>query len=176
MKKGLVLVISLLCLSLVGCGDKSSSNGTETAKGNVSDYSFKDNIVVMEDLTLEITDYKVIQPGAAGNEYGDKPVIAFWYNVTNTSEKEFDAITAWLVSFDNPIQDNDPNLINTLEPAALPDYNFLDSQTETIKPNGTVECACAYYLDDMTTPVLLKSHKGIGGEFLGEQLYEIEGK
>ena len=35
----------------------------------------------MEDIDLKITKYKVILVGEEGNEHGDAPVIAFWYEI-----------------------------------------------------------------------------------------------
>lgn len=56
----------------------------------------------------------------------------------------------------------------------LPDEQFLDTQSEIIKQGGTVANAVAYELDDDTTPVTLKATKGIMGEDLGEQDFEIK--
>ena len=69
-------------------------------------------------------------------EYSQGPVIAFWYNATNKSGEDIDAISAWLEGNFKAVQDNDPNKINELEVSALPDDRFLDSQTETIKKGG----------------------------------------
>lgn len=163
MKKKLffVVVTLILCFGLIGCSGESEK------------YYFKDNKAVIEDITIEITDYKIIDPGDTGNEYGEKPVIAFWYKTTNTSDKEIDPLSAWLAIF-TAIQDNNENSINELEVGMLPDERFLDSQLENIKKDGTVECAISYELDDSTTPVILKAIKGIDGDELGEQVYEIK--
>jgi hypothetical protein len=56
----------------------------------------------------------------------------------------------------------------------LPDNQFLDSQLETIKQNGTVSNAVAYELDDLETPVTLIATQGISGDKLGEQTFEIK--
>ena len=59
-------------------------NETDKNKVNSSSrdgqYTFKAGKVSMEDIDLKITKYKVIPVGAEGNEYGDSPVIAFWYD------------------------------------------------------------------------------------------------
>lgn len=45
-------------------------------------YTFKVYKESIEDIDLKITKYKVIQVGVEGNEYGDSPVIDFWYDTT----------------------------------------------------------------------------------------------
>ena len=42
------------------------------------------------DLKIQITRYKIIKAGQKGNEYGEKPVIAFWYKTTNLSGDDVD--------------------------------------------------------------------------------------
>ena len=146
----------------------SSSSSKETSP---SEY-FANNELVTKDIKIVITDYKVIQPGETGNEYGDKPVIAFWYDTTNVSGKEgTNATTAWITCFE-AIQDNDPNVVNTLNVGMLPDSTFTDSQLKDIKAGGTVSNAIAYELKDTTTPVLLKASV-LGLTDLGEQTFDI---
>lgn len=103
-------------------------------------------------MTIEITDYKIIPVGSPGNEYGDKPVIAFWYNVTNNGAEDLDPSTARIMNF-TAYQDNNENSVNELEVGMLPDEQFLDSQLEKIKIGGTVANAVSYELDDEITPV-----------------------
>lgn len=138
-----------------------------------SEYYFADNVLISEDVRIEITDWKVIPAGEPGNEYGDDPVIAFWYSTTNlTGNENVSPMTSWIAMF-TAIQDNDPNMVNELNVAPLPDNAFLDTQMATIKKDGSVDCACAYTLSDTTTPVVLKATKGILGEDLGEQTFNI---
>ena len=114
----------------------------------------------------------MIQPGETGNEYGEKPVIAFWYDTTNTgSASEINASTAWIMVFE-AVQDNDPNAVNTLNMGLLPDQQFLDSQVESIKDGGTVSNAVAYELDDTTTPVTLVASDMLGNEY-GRQNFSL---
>ena len=135
--------------------------------------SFSDNVIVTKDYTIEILDYKVIQVGEKGNEYGNSPVIAFWYNTTNTSGKEIDPMSAWIYIM-TAVQDNDPNLVNKLNVASLPDSRFLDSQMAKIKAGGTVENAVAYELSDTETPVELTALESMFGSELGTQTFEIK--
>ena len=191
-KRALVMIFAtFMTMSLVGCGSTSDTNTSDTSNdvGSAvveettdeldedtvdSDYYFKDNILKTKDVKIEITDYKIIPVGEEGNEYGEKPVIAFWYNTTNlTGNEDVNPISAWIAMF-TCIQDNNPNAINELEAGMLPDDRFLDSQMETIKKDGTVENAMSYELDDLETPVTLKATRGVGGEELGEQTFEIK--
>ncbi|WP_397537703.1 DUF5067 domain-containing protein [Rummeliibacillus pycnus] len=190
MKKKLMYVAPMaLALLLAACGgteDKNNSKGdtkTETTVSTQKDtkaeastdekYYFKDGIVKIHDLEIEITKEKVIKPGEKGNEYGEKPVLALWYKVKNLTDKEIDPSTAWFAVFE-VIQDNNKNSVNKLEVGSLPDERFLDSQLETIKKDGTVENAVAYELDDLKTPVKLIASQGIGGKKLGEQTFKIQ--
>lgn len=170
----------LLVSTLVGCSNtnssskKDSDNNAKTVKVAKKDkYYFKDNKLVIHDLNIRITQTKIIQPGETGNEYGEKPVIAFWYKVTNKTNKEIDAMTAWIAVF-KAVQDNNSNTVNELEVASLPDDRFLDTQSQTIKKNGTVENAFAYTLSDTTTPVKLTATKGVGGKKLGSMTYKLQ--
>lgn len=134
--------------------------------------SFANGVLTTDEYIITITDYKVIQPGDTGNEYGDVPVIAFWYDTTNTgSDSDISASVAWIMEFE-AIQDNDPNVVNTLNMAPLPDNQFLDSQIEPIKEGGTVSNAVAYELDDVTTPVTLVASNMMDGEY-GRQEFSL---
>lgn len=170
----------ILASTLVGCSntnsssEKDSDNNTKTVQVAKKDkYYFKDSKLVIHDLNIQITQTKIIQPGETGNEYGEKPVIVFWYKVTNKTNKEIDAMTAWIAVF-KAVQDNNSNTVNELEVVSLPDDRFLDTQSQTIKKNGTVENAVAYTLSDTTTPVKLTATKGVGGKNLGSMTYKLQ--
>lgn len=176
MKKIVVLMLTLLvAFAFVACGDSKPEKGeVKKEKGNYSSKAyFKDNIAEIEDVKIEITDVKVIPVGSTGNEYGEKPVIAFWYKVTNKTDKEITPSTAWMAVF-TAYQDNDPNRENELNVGSDPDERFIDTSFENIKKDGTVEDAIAYELDDLETPVLLKATKGIGGREIGSKEYSIK--
>ena len=193
-KRALALIFAaFMALSVTSCGNSTSpqdSTGGEAAEtqqeaaepqttnkpeddaATESEYYFRDGVLVAEDVKIEITDYKVIPVGETGNEYGESPVIAFWYNTTNIAGEGITPIGAWISKF-TAVQDNDPNLVNTLMVASLPDMNYLESQSQQIKVGGTVKNAIAYSLDDTTTPVILKADFAGLGETLGEQTFEI---
>ena len=145
----------------------------ESAISEAAEYYFDGKNVEIRDLKMEITDVKVIQPGEPGNEYSEKPVIAFWYNTTNKTDKDLNASMAWLVVF-TAIQDNDPNIVNELKVGSAPDEQFLHTQSSTIKNGGTIANAFSYELTDSTTPVTLSATQGIGGPEIGRYDFVIE--
>lgn len=150
----------------------TDSDLDETASSEASKATFANSVLTTDGYTITITDYKVIQPGETGNEYGDVPVVAFWYDTTNTgSDSNINASSAWIMVFE-AIQDNDPNVVNTLNIGMLPDSQFLDSQTQTIKEGGIVSNAISYELDDTSTPVTLVARDIIDGEY-GRQEFPI---
>jgi hypothetical protein len=190
----LACAVGALILVLSGCGGGSTGNsGTansaspSTSQGSSSvgtnatvesseaadgESSFVNGVLTTPDVRIEIVKHKVIPVGKKGNEYGKKPVIAFWYKTTNLSGKKADPmefilnITAY--------QDNNPNSENKLNVGGLPDDRFLDTQMETIKKGGTVENAVAYELDDLTTPVDLVAAADLGMTELGKVTYQLK--
>ena len=187
MIKKTIILTSVLTLAIIsGCGnqDEATNNGssidkevtaenTNVEKETGNELYFKENEAKLNDLKIKITETKVIQTGDKGNEYGEKPVFAIWYEVTNLSDKEIDPNIGWIAVFE-AVQDNNPNAINTLNVGGLPDEQFLDSQSETIKKGGTVKSAIAYELDDLETPVTLIATQGVDGNKLGEQNFNIK--
>lgn len=173
MKKLLATVASLsLAVALSGCGS-SATSGTAPSTENAVDVevpeskapagaTFEDGVFTTSDVTIKITDYRVIPVGEVGNEYGDVPVLAIWYETTNlgTSDRDISSVTEFVVNFE-AFQDNDPNIENRLGVGMLPDDAFLDSQMANIKAGGAQMNAVAYELTDTTTPVeLIASSSG----------------
>lgn len=188
MKKTLTIVTLASAMLLTGCSSNNSSSSSQSSatatssqqassssssQVDTSKPGFTNGTAVLDDINIQITDHKVIPVGEKGNEYGTKPVLALWYKTTNKTGKEINAMMAWMVVF-SAYQDNDPNKENKLNVGMLPDSNFTDSQSANIKKGGTVENAVAYELTDTTTPVKLVATKGIIGEKLGEQTFEIK--
>ena len=183
------LLIALITFSLLisGCSSMKEekkenpvTNETDKNKVNSSgrdgEYTFKDGKVSMEDIDIKITKYKVIPVGEEGNEYGENPVIAFWYDTTNKNGKDIiNPMSAWFAAFpEGPIQDNDKNKVNKLKVAGHPDKTLLNDQSATIKKDGTLSGAVAYELTDLTTPVKLTAYKGVGGIELGSQEFAVK--
>ena len=186
---GLFVTMIVGCAALVGSAvnevDKeldatvggNSSQTFSPSTGDGADDSpsqdgptFENGVLTTPDVKIQITHYKVIKVGQKGNEYGEKPVIAFWYKTTNLSGAKVDPVDA-VLDF-NAYQDNNPNAENELEVGSLPDDRFLDSQTENIKKGGTVENAMAYELDDLATPVELVAVEGLD-EVIGKATYKL---
>ena len=152
-------------------GAKASIGTTENAPK--AEVGFANNVLVTDSYTIEITDYRVIPAGEAGNEYGSAPVIAFWYTTTNTSGKEIDPMSAWIYVM-TAVQDNDPNAVNELDVAMLPDSRFTETQMQKIKAGGSVESAMAYELTDTETEVTLTAKSNLFGPELGSQTFQIQ--
>ncbi|MFZ7151337.1 DUF5067 domain-containing protein [Enterococcus gallinarum] len=152
--------------------EKSDSNFVDTA----DQASFDGSTLKGNAYSIKITDHKVIQPGEKGNEYGESPVIAFWYDTMVAEDYDnstaIDPTSAWIMNF-KAVQDNDPNMVNELSIASLPDQQFLKSQTAAIKPGGTVSNAVAYTLTDTETPVTLEASSIMGDSF-GSKEFSIK--
>ena len=151
--------------------DKGDEEYAESQPQEGDSY-FQDGVLEIDDVRIQITDYRVIPVGDPGNEYGDVPVIAFWYDITNLSDED-GAVTPsdWVYWFE-AVQDNDPNKINKLEVASHPDENLMNDQLSEIKAGGTLQGAMAYELTDETTPVELVASDFLGDE-IGSQMFEI---
>ena len=152
---------------------EAAENGSEDSAENAEEYYFKDNEIVVKDYTIKITDWKVIPVGEKGNEYGKSPVIAFWYDTTNTSDKEINPTSAWIYIME-AVQDNDPNTVNELNVVSLPDDQFRDTQLQKIKQGGTVSNAVAYELTDEETPVELTAKSSMIGDSIGSMTFDIK--
>ena len=185
--KKLLTILMASSLLISGCSSmkeekKENPMTSETDKNKVNsssrngEYTFKDGKISMEDIDIKITKYKVIPVGEEGNEYGENPVIAFWYDTTNKSGKDIiNPMSAWFAAFpEGPIQDNDKNKVNKLKVAGHPDKTLLNDQSATIKKDGTLSGAVAYELTDLTTPVKLTAYKGVGGIELGSQEFAVK--
>lgn len=182
-----------LVVLLGGCGATSATGGSPAAstpaanagsssaepsdtpesESPSSEKTFVNGVLTTPDLKIVINRYKVIKAGQKGNEYGDKPVIAFWYSTTRLGDKDVDPSTAWLFNFE-AYQDNNPNAENKLEVGTLPDDAYLDSQMETIKKGGTVKNAVSYELDDLKTPVDLVAGSMFGDDEIGRMTYPVK--
>ncbi|MDB1686275.1 DUF5067 domain-containing protein [Enterococcus durans] len=184
-----VLIFSTALLS--ACGDDSKANSTtsnttthqtqESSKtesstteqtgdfvAKASDASFDGTMLKGNSYSIKITNHKVIQPGEEGNNYGDKPVIAFWFDTLVNPDYDNSAPispnNAWIMNFE-AVQDNDPNKVNKLQVASLPDEKYLQDQSAEIKPGGSISSAVAYTLTDSETPVTLTAKSMLGDEF-----------
>lgn len=154
--------------------DASEEETEEPETEEVAENSFDGQIITTKDVTIEITDYKVLQPGE-GNNHSEVPILGFWYDTTvhdDVTENEYDPMV-WIM-ITKAVQDNDPNAVNELEVGILPDDAHLDSQMQTIKPGGTVSSSVSYELDDLETPVELIVENIVTGEVYGSHTFEIK--
>lgn len=176
-----LLIAALAILSLPSCSPSGSSESDvpvqqETVEPTERDataplYYFEDGVLVSQDVRIEILGWKIVEPG--DGPLVDSPEIVFEYDVTSLSGS--DAVTpatAWFAMF-TAIQDNNENYVNTLDTGWFYDEEYFDSAYETLKEGGTVRNSVSYVLDDTTTPVTLVANRGIGGELLGEQSFDI---
>ena len=142
---------------------------------NKSSDLFKDGVYEDDDVKIVITKAEVIPEGdTTYSEYNlaDGDVICFWYDITNKTSKKVTPDTQWALIF-KAVQDNDPNRVNELDTAPLPDSSFTDVQMEEIKEGGTVSCCWGYTLDDNETPVTLIAQDILGNE-KGSQNYDVK--
>jgi len=177
----LIFLAILLVLALAGCSDDIAPepemnttvpNNTVTSAETPVSKTFVNGVLETPKMRIEITEYRVLQVGEKGNEYGDSPVIAFWYNVTNLTDDDLNPNIAWIKTM-TAIQDNDPNVVNTLSVGLLPDISFLDTQMQTIKKDGTVANAVSYYLSDTTTSVELVASDDLGLTTIGSMIFDL---
>ncbi len=174
MKRFLAAVVSAAIL-MTGCGSTAKAVEEASTEAVVSEnkaVSFKDNEIIGAFYSIKITDSKVIKPGDKGNENGEKPVIAFWYDVTNTSGIEISPQEAWEAAV-TLAQDK------ALSETAIPDESLVGTEFEKVPAGETASSAVAYELeDDGTVTLTAKSIKDTSTtpetEILGTQEYEAK--
>ncbi|MCU09262.1 DUF5067 domain-containing protein [Listeria monocytogenes] len=138
--------------------------------------TLENGVIENEQIKIKITSHKIIPIGAKGNESGDKPIIAFWFEVTNKSGGFTSPISSW-VEHIAVYQDTRSDLLYTLKSTTLDDAQFLDSASrlsEDIKKGATVKCAIAYGLDDDEIPVDLAYRDFLSEVVYGKINYQIK--
>ena len=193
--KNLLVLSLILCLLLSGCGGKANSSGASSAAPANSDSaevrsqadaaattassesqdsvtgSFEDGKLTTDDYDITITYWTIIRPGEGGNENGSDPVLTFWYDTKNHTDKALTAPDAWQEVF-TAVQDNNPNYVNHLKMSPLPDNDFEASQKAAIKKDGTIANAVGYILSDLETPVVLTA--AVSGTDIGSCEFDIK--
>lgn len=173
--------VAIATMTLAGCSSPAGSTAAPKAEETVAvdapaeapaEETFENKTLTTPEVIIKITDAKTIPVGEKGNEYGEKPVIAFWYEVTNVAGDDVTP-SEWLFNF-TAYQDNDPNIENELDVASHPDEAYLDTQMEKIKQGGTVANAVAYELDDTTTPVKLVAGGMFADSEIGSMTFELK--
>lgn len=185
MKKSFALIGPLaaaVALAFSGCGkveigsEVKPAHSVQVEVADVEesvDATFQEGVFTAPEVRVEITDYRVIQPGDEGNKYGKDPVLAIWYDTTNLGSESEDApnpLGVFIPVF-TAYQDNDPDVVNTLSVGMMPDFELLDYQTAAIKPGRTAPNAIAYVLSDLTTPVELAAE--YDGQEVGRMTFNL---
>lgn len=181
-RKILLTLASSFVLAACGNGDNEENISAQTdetsetesqANQKADSVNFDGQTLETNNVKIEITDVKFIPAGETRNNYGEDPVLAFWYDITNKSDKEIDPMRGWYDTF-SVVQDNDPNLINELTIYPWnPDKQFDNTQRQIIKQGGTVSNAIGYILTDSETPVTLTATNGPLGEEIGSHDFEV---
>lgn len=180
---GSTLLISSLLLAACNSDETQKENKTEIAAKKVEKdqtkkedvkTGLKDKTAVLDDINVKVLETEFIPKGTYEGQ--DKDQLGIIYEVKNKSDKEIDAISGWLATFEATQDTKDT--VHKLNVGGLPNLEkytpFLDTQLDTIKKDGTLKNGVAYDLEDTTTPVILKATKGVNGEKLGEIKVNIE--
>src|SRR5699024_552236 len=107
----------------------SNMNGEEAsdANENEEDLPFQDGVIDINNVKLDIQETKVIEQSEKGNEDGENPEFAIWYDETNRTDEEITAEEAWTSQI-SAIQRSGAENANELEVTSLP--NEADSDTQ----------------------------------------------
>lgn len=156
-------VIAIIAFVLAGCTapPQPSVDGESTvteieAEFGVGTTTFTNGTLVSPHLSIHITDSAVIPAGEEGNEFGELPVLAIWYETTNRSDQQIDPLSAWFTHF-RAIQDGGEGsaVMNELTLGMPPVQAFEATQSAVIDNGATVLNAVAYALPDGQVPVEL---------------------
>ncbi|MFV0561147.1 MAG: DUF5067 domain-containing protein [Enterococcus sp.] len=185
----LVLMLALAACSSGGTSDSSDSSSsvssstsseisstqmsTSGSLDNVANVGFEDEKLTLKEFEIQITDHQIIQPGEKGNESGEEPVIAFWFDVKNDTQEKINPKGAWTSVF-TAMQEDENGVDEKLEPGGVPDDAFLSTQSLPIDKGGTVSGAYTYVLVDDENPVVLTATRGALGDTLGDMSYEVK--
>lgn len=152
----------------------TASGGSETTaagSGEVSGLTpLEDASVKNDSLQIDIKGYQVVPAGVGGAVNSLKPVVVFYYDVTNNGDKEIDALSAWTELFDvyQNTGEDDRNLLG--QGIFVDESISSENGTTPLKKGETKSYYKPYELSDDTTSVTLRSHDGLGGAKLGEDI------
>ena len=186
-RKWVLLALSfVMALAMFGCSapakeEPSTENNVPNTTGqtatdtpattSASGPTFANGVYKDDKCEIKILEYKVAAAGSELNQYGNKPAIIFWYEVTNINDETLTPSVAWILRFE-AVQDNDPNAVNKLEIGMAGDPELSEASYQTVKIGGTVKAAISYSLDDETTPVTLTAKDLLGKEY-GTQEFKL---
>lgn len=147
---------------------KPAEAETTTISQKYEQAQFKNHQLATPDLKIQVTSARFIPAGEPGNETGQQPVFAIWYETTNLSSQSISCENAWKSSF-VANQTIDGKTVS-LAIAAQPDPNF-DGQAE-IKPGHRVANAIAYQMQ-AESGIDLIAHYGNNPTPIGHHVYQI---
>jgi len=148
-----------------------AGGATQTSAAEISGNTPLDNASVTSDtLKIDVTGYQVYPAGVGGAKNSLNPVVVFYYDVTNLSDKEITALDAWTEVFD-AYQNTGEDDRNVLGQGVFVDESVPSQQgTTPLKKDEKASYYKSYQLSDDTTSVTLRSHDGLGGAKLGEDI------
>lgn len=149
----------------------ASSQEQTASSGEINGATPVDNgSVASETLKVDVTGYQVYPAGIGGAANSLDPVVVFYYDVTNLSDKEITALDAWTEVFE-AYQNTSEDDANKLGQGIFVDESIPSQQgTTPLKKDETASYYKSYQLTDDTTSVTLRSHDGLGGASLGEDI------
>ena len=140
-----------------------ASQASETASQTAGVAPVENGSVKSDSIQVDITGYK-------DEKNSLKPVVVFYYDVTNLSDKEIDANSAWTEVFD-AYQNGSADDRNVLGTGIYVDESVpAENGTKKLKKDEKASYYKPYELTDETTSITLKSHDGLGGAALGEDI------
>jgi hypothetical protein len=180
----LLNIIALLFFASVpGSAPKNTGDATNNSDSQKSDvvalqeekaesYYFKDNVLVTPEFRIEITQHEIVQYGGENNSRNantnKKPIIAFWYKITNFSDKTIDAFNSWVLSFE--AYQGSGQFEQKINLDQLHDERLKSTIAHSIAKDETIEYAVAYELGNDTLPITLKYKNE---KYTGEKEYQV---
>ncbi len=154
-----------------GSTESASADTQTTSSTEISGHTPLDNASVKSaDLQIDIEGYQIYPAGVGGAANSPKPVVVFYYDVTNLGDKETDALSAWTELFD-AYQNTGDNDRNILGQGVFVDESISADQGKTVLKKGDkISYYKSYELTDDTTSVTLRSHDGLGGAALCDDI------
>lgn len=122
----------------------------------LNNYIEMDNLfsksIVAGDTTFKIDNIEII-PASNPENYSEKELLAITYTVTLDENAQPDNAEVLWMSKVGVVQDNDPNVINSLMYGFYFSEEYIDAQIQNIKPGGSNQYRISYELSDFVTPL-----------------------
>ena len=145
--------------------------------------SFANNILENDEVKIEVTKWEVLAPGEYGNLNRSRPIVVFWYTITNKDDNSTNGMNVkfeWEYQF-KLFQDNDPDYIDYFDfsdSATLYDDNDKFDLCEDgldLKIGESASSLVGYELSDKETPITMIARSKYGRE-LGSVEFDIASK